>query len=687
MRRRTSSLAGRLTRVMALLVALVLLVGLSGSTVIVLVSTRQDRVSAELTPSVFANSEAIEALVDAETGVRGFLLGGRQLLAPYRGSRDRADAALDRVERLSGDLPGVVDLVQEQRVAADDWYEEYAEPATDGGEVPPPLRSQALLDRFRDANDRLDQLLRDERQRVLGEAGTIRSVGTAVVVAVALLAAVVGGGSAARAVRWTVVPIARLRRVVERLRMGESSARARTDEGPGEVRSVARAVNTLADDADRLRGEREEDARLRQIAADTGRAVRSELDAGAAALAAVIGLGQAISVDHAWVRLVDGGAAAPSDPADRSEFGPVQASWNRPGAEPLTLPGHEVVSVRDAWHLWVSGEVRAVENTRRSAFMRTERAQPFAQRVDATALLTAPVASGDTVLGVVTLVWTRAARAFSAAEVTAVRAVAADLALALEHAALFEQQLELVDRLQELDRQKSDFLSTVSHELRTPLTSIAGYAEMIRDGDAGEVPPAMDRMLDVVTRNTERLRALIEDLLTLSRIESGSLRSASAPVDVAEVLASGAAAVAPQAATGAVHVRVDPPPPGTTVRGDLLQLERVVLNLLTNAVKFTPPGRTVHLGARVDGDEVVLTCADEGIGIPLTEQEHLFDRFFRASNATARAIPGTGLGLVIVQGIVQQHGGSIALESAEGEGTTMTVRLPLLAGEGPVEVA
>lgn len=674
---RASSLAGRLTRVMVILVVLILLVGLSGTAVILLVSSRQDRVSQGLTPAVFANSEALEALVDAETGVRGFLLGGRQLLAPYRGSRDTADASLDRVERLAGDVPGVVDLVDEQRVAAAAWYDEYARPATDGGAVPAPLRSQALLDRFRDANDRLDQLLRDERQAVLGEAEAIRSVGVAVVAAVAVLAAVVGGGSAVRAVRWTVVPIARLRRVVERLRMGESAARARTDEGPAEVRSVARAVNTLADDADRLRDEREEAGRLRQLAADTGRAVRSELDAGAAALAAVTGLAEAISVDHAWVRLVEGGSAVPSDPADHSEFGPVRASWNRPGTEPPTLPSREVVSVRDAWHLWVSGDVRAVENTRRSAFMRTERAQPFAQRVDATALVTAPVASGDAVLGVLTLVWTGAARAFSAAEITTVRAVAADLALALEHAALFEQQLELVDRLQELDRQKSDFLSTVSHELRTPLTSIAGYAEMIRDGDAGEVPPAMDRMLDVVTRNTERLRALIEDLLTLSRIESGSLRSASEPVDVTGLLASATAAVAPQAAAGSVRVEVDPPPEGTTVRGDLLQLERVLLNLLSNAVKFTPAGRAVRLDARVDGEQVVVRCADEGIGIPAAEQEHLFDRFFRASNATARAIPGTGLGLVIVQGVVQQHGGSIELESTEGEGTTVTVRLPL----------
>jgi signal transduction histidine kinase len=660
---------------MVLLVALLLVVGLSGTVGIVLSAARQDRVSQFLTPSVFANSEALEALVDGETGVRGYLLGGEPLLDPYVGSRARSSVALNRAERLAGDVPGVHRLVDAQREAADAWYEGYGEPATTSGTPPSPQQSRRLLDDFRSANGDLDRLLRAERERVLAEARTIRTTSVVVVIALALTAAVLGGATAVRAVRWTVVPTVRLRRVVERLRMGEITARADTDQGPDEVRSVARAVNTLADDADRLRAEREDAARLRQLAADTGRSVRSELDAAAATHAAATGLGEALGVDHAWVRLVAEGAQTGSE---ERGLGPVSATWSRPGAEPLVLPSDELLTVREAWHLWVSGEVRGVENTTRSTLMHTGRGRPLVEQTGAAAVLTAPVASGDEVLGVLTLVSTRTARVFTAAETTAVKAVAADLALALEHATLFEQQLELVDRLQELDRQKTDFLSTVSHELRTPLTSIAGYTEMIRDGDAGEVPPQMDRMLEVVGRNTERLRALIEDLLILSRIESGDLRMASEPVDVGELLGHAVAAVAPQAADGRVAVDVAGPPSGTRVRGDELQLERVLLNLLSNAVKFSPAGSTVRLGVSLDAADVVLTCADEGIGIPPSEQEHLFDRFFRASNATTAAIPGTGLGLVIVRGIVEQHGGSIALDSREGEGTTVTVRLPAL---------
>ena len=675
MRRRATSLAGRLTRVMVLLVTMLLVVGLSGAIGIGLGGSRQERVSQQITPAVFANLEAIEALVGAETGVRGFLLGGEALLAPYDGSRSRASEALDRVERLAGDVPGVDELVREQRAAADDWYDRYAEPATATATAPSPLQSRVLLDRFRLANEELDVLLRSERDDLLAEAAGIRRVTVAVVAALALLAAVLGGASAVRAVRWTVVPTERLRRVVERLRMGESTARARVDEGPDEVRSVARAVNTLADDADRLREEREEAARLRQLAVEVGRAVRSELDADEAMLAAVTGLAHAVPVDHAWVRLVDEGALGT---VGDSAFGRVRATWSRPGTGPLVVPDDELLTAREAWQLWVGADVRVVENTTRSALMRTPRGRPLIEQTGAAAVLCAPVAGGDEVIGLVTLVTTTSARTFSTAETTAVRAVAADLALALEQSRLFEQQLELVDRLQELDRQKSDFLSTVSHELRTPLTSIAGYTEMIRDGDAGEVPEAVDRMLDVVTRNTERLRALIEDLLTLSRIESGGLRSASEPVAVEPLLRAAAAAVAPQATTNGVTVDVLVPPEGTTVRGDEMQLERVLLNLLSNAVKFTPSGRAVRLQAELEGDAVVITCADEGIGIPASEQEHLFGRFFRASNATAQAIPGTGLGLVIVQSIVEQHRGTIALTSTEGEGTTVTVRLPLL---------
>jgi signal transduction histidine kinase len=218
-------------------------------------------------------------------------------------------------------------------------------------------------------------------------------------------------------------------------------------------------------------------------------------------------------------------------------------------------------------------------------------------------------------------------------------------------------------------------MSTVSHELRTPLTSIAGYVELLEDGEAGELAPPQLSMLEVIGRNTRRLRDLIEEMLILAKIEAGAFSTLREPVDLVPLVERAVAVTAPAAATAKVglHTEVRGPLP---LRADPGQLDRVLMNLLTNAVKFTPAGGTVHLLARRAGDEVVLTVTDTGMGIPAGEQKALFTRFFRASNAVRQAVPGTGLGLAIVGTVVDNHGGRIVVESVEGAGTTVTIRLP-----------
>ena len=242
----------------------------------------------------------------------------------------------------------------------------------------------------------------------------------------------------------------------------------------------------------------------------------------------------------------------------------------------------------------------------------------------------------------------------------------------------------MVERLREVDQAKSDFVSTVSHELRTPLTSIRGYVEMLRDGDAGALDAPQDRMLAVVERNTDRLLALIEDLLTLSRIESGAFRTTVTDVDLADLLRSCAEAVDVQAAAAGVALEVSVDDDLPCLRGDAHQLERLILNLLTNAIKFSEPSSSVTLrAARVD-DAARIEVEDHGMGIPEGEQGRLFSRFFRSSTAQERAVPGTGLGLVIAKTAVDNHGGTIDVTSTPGEGTTFTVVLP---GEPRLAVA
>ena len=253
----------------------------------------------------------------------------------------------------------------------------------------------------------------------------------------------------------------------------------------------------------------------------------------------------------------------------------------------------------------------------------------------------------------------------------------ADLGGAAVLAELLGQQRELVARLRDLDRRKTDFLATVSHELRTPLTSISGYVEMVRDGDAGPVSGPVDAMLAVVERCTLRLRALIEDLLTLSSIEAGSFRVDRAQVAVADVLGRVAEEVAPAAEAAGLALEVVPGPGGLSFSADGAQVQRALRCLLSNAVKFTPAGGRVELRADAVDGWLHVAVSDTGVGIPAAELDAVSTRFFRASNATRDAVPGTGLGLMIARNIVESHGGDLRVASTEGLGTTVTLRLPL----------
>ena len=240
-----------------------------------------------------------------------------------------------------------------------------------------------------------------------------------------------------------------------------------------------------------------------------------------------------------------------------------------------------------------------------------------------------------------------------------------------------EKEREAVERLRDLDRAKNDFVSMVSHELRTPITSIVGYTELLQDGAAGAMSPEQNRLLDAVRRNGERLIALIEDLLTLSRIEAGTFALEKSVLDLRTVLTHAHEALGPVLAGRRLDVHFDVPEQSVPVHGDAGQLERVVLNLVGNAVKFTEDGGRVACSLSRSDGRAVIEVSDDGIGIPQEEQADLFTRFFRSRGAQARQIQGTGLGLTIVQSIVQSHGGEIGVDSEHLVGTTVRVSLPL----------
>lgn len=245
---------------------------------------------------------------------------------------------------------------------------------------------------------------------------------------------------------------------------------------------------------------------------------------------------------------------------------------------------------------------------------------------------------------------------------------------------------EALERMREVDAVKDAFVSSVSHELRTPITSILGYLEMLTDGSFGPMLPDQEKAVGRIAGNSRRLLSLIDDLLVLSRLQGmGDLLAEPppevAPVEVGGPVATGCAVVAPAAQHAGIDLAVDLPAEAARVRVPPDLVERVVINLVGNAVKFTPSGGRVRVRVAPAPSEdgvpgVRLEVEDTGIGIPADEVGLLFTRFFRSSLAQRQAIPGSGLGLSIIQGVLDRSGGRISVRSQVGEGSVFSVWWP-----------
>jgi signal transduction histidine kinase len=232
------------------------------------------------------------------------------------------------------------------------------------------------------------------------------------------------------------------------------------------------------------------------------------------------------------------------------------------------------------------------------------------------------------------------------------------------------------------ERLKDEFFQLVSHELRTPLTSIVGYAELLAEIEAENLSPEGRRFVEVIDRNSKRELNLVGDLLMLTRITAGTFEIEIGKADMGEIAHATAEAMGPDAARAEVTIRLatDDAP---VIDGDPHRLRQVVENLVSNAIKFTPPGGSVTISTSGDGEVAEVAVSDTGIGIPPEDRGRLFERLFRAAEAERRHIQGTGLGLTIVKAIVDAHGGTITVDSEVGKGATFRVRLPVQAGTRP----
>jgi signal transduction histidine kinase len=234
------------------------------------------------------------------------------------------------------------------------------------------------------------------------------------------------------------------------------------------------------------------------------------------------------------------------------------------------------------------------------------------------------------------------------------------------------------EQLRELDRLRDEFVALVSHELRTPLTSIRGYLDLLVDGASDTPPERRQAFLEILDRNADRLLALVDDLLFITRMDAGKLMLELGELDLASVARECAAATQPLAAERKIALDVVEYA-SPLINGDRSRLTQVLDNLISNALKFTPPGGRIEL--RIDADDTTarLEITDSGIGIAKSDLPQMFSPFFRAASAGSAGIPGTGLGLAISKRIVETHGGAISVSSDEGRGSTFRVELPCLA--------
>lgn len=233
-----------------------------------------------------------------------------------------------------------------------------------------------------------------------------------------------------------------------------------------------------------------------------------------------------------------------------------------------------------------------------------------------------------------------------------------------------------ITELRRLEKVRQEFVANVSHELRTPISSIKGYAETLLEGAIDDQDNARD-FLNIIYQDSQRLAALIDDLLDLSKIESGKLKMVFLNYPANALIIKCAAVMENQAKAKAITIKLEIPDNLAQIKVDETRFSQVMINLLDNAVKYTPEKGTVSISARPEGNYLQIDISDTGIGIPEQDIPRIFERFYRVDKVRSRELGGTGLGLSIVKHIVQAHGGQVWVKSEPGHGSTFSFTIPL----------
>ena len=282
-----------------------------------------------------------------------------------------------------------------------------------------------------------------------------------------------------------------------------------------------------------------------------------------------------------------------------------------------------------------------------------------------------PIRAHGRTMGAITLIGAESGRQFTVLDLPIAEELARRSALAIENAELFQAAASA-------NRAKSEFMATMSHELRTPLNAILGYTSLLADEITGPVSSAQQEQLLRIRASATHLLGLIDEVLSFARLEAGREQISMQEVDVRAVFEEAASLVRPMAAAKQLPLVVELPADSDGalhLETDLLKLRQILVHQLTNAVKFTDHG-TVTLAAGTDGPDIVFTVRDSGIGIPAPHLERVFEPFWQVEQAASRRVGGTGLGLSVTRRLARLLGGEVAVESAPGQGSIFTVRLP-----------
>jgi two-component system phosphate regulon sensor histidine kinase PhoR len=591
-----------------------------------------------------ANDDVLQQMTDAETGVRGFQITGQQaFLEPYERGWAASLASLDDVA-IGVDGTGTHRLLDRQREAVRVWLDEYALPIVDSGMVAAnqthSVYGKQLFDEFRLVNAAVAAAISEEHTDVIarGEESR-RRLGTisAVLVGVILI---VGVAIAQTVRRQLLVPLKRISATMRRLTAGDRSARAGPVRAP-ELRTVVKALNDLAAQTESLlAAEQSRAARagLRQAVAAEMQEMRDP-DAAGRRIAELIGAAVGADAVHFQVEVPGTGnlhvhwpSGAPGLPADTIAAILGSGSGN--------------LRVRSDGSVWIA--VGGAADCRPGYLHVSRPATP----------------------------------AWTDAEQRLIAGVVREIERVLHQLGAQDTQARLITELRMLDQRKDVFIQTVTHELRTPLTSILGYAEMIADEDGPELTALQQRALNAILRNAHRLHDTIGDLVLLDRPDHGAAVQAEI-LDLAAVARMVRHELHNAAEAKDLTVNFDTPE--AWVRGDRTQLQRALRKLIENAIKFTPTGGSVDCRMTADPRTVSVSVTDTGIGIPAEDVPGLFTPFHRAGNAMDQAVQGPGLGLAIVRDIVRDHGGTVAVQSVVGRGSTFTLTLPATPAPAPTE--